>query len=660
MSAIDRINGLTGTLGVKAPVRAATTANITLSGEQTIDGVAVVAGDRVLVKDQTSTLDNGIWDAATGAWSRSPDFDGARDVLKGTMVLVSDGSTNASTAWSVATSGPVIGSAMTFTPAVFETASSVAFLQSGTGAVLTTVQADLRTGTIKASQFGALPSASAATNDAGIAAAIAEIVSRGGGTLLLDTPGTYDVSEPIVLYSKVYLLGLGSSATKVKLAASSNCNVIETHLFSTLTLQNKWVVSDGVPYGFGIESLTVDGNRTNQTSGNGVAFYGKGYHVGFDVKVVDAKEVGFYSEAGDVGGQFAPEDMPEGNIGKLQIYMSGKEGFLYRGPHDQPIHDVSVSQAGQDGVYDGVAFERVAGSYFGTTYITGSIHSYACTGRGISLRCNVLANMLTGENNDRDGVVFEAPAETTGNPGGGGSQVNWLEAYGNDNDDTGLYWGVRISGTACRIGNVRISSAGQAAGGLYVNSNYTSIGGGSAIGANATADGVGLKVDGSYNQVNLNVNNFDSGSAVGFESAGTAHSTYNVTLFNCSATGWLNSGASVSNHFTVSGFAASGTPFTQSSTFSTTDTFNVKFNYTAGGLGYSDWGSTSAIVLGETSQTVTHNGFTTPTASQIHLTQMEDWGANRMWIDNITATTFDVVTDSAVAAALSFAWRMEI
>ena len=45
----DRIDGLSAALAIKAPVRVATTANITLSGEQTIDGVAVVEHDRVLV-----------------------------------------------------------------------------------------------------------------------------------------------------------------------------------------------------------------------------------------------------------------------------------------------------------------------------------------------------------------------------------------------------------------------------------------------------------------------------------------------------------------------------------------------------------------------------------------------------------------------------------
>ena len=80
-------------LDTKDSVRVATTANITLSGTQTIDGVALSVGDRVLVKDQSSASENGIYVVAAGSWSRSSDFDEPSE-LKGAFTYVEEGTVN--------------------------------------------------------------------------------------------------------------------------------------------------------------------------------------------------------------------------------------------------------------------------------------------------------------------------------------------------------------------------------------------------------------------------------------------------------------------------------------------------------------------------------------------------------------------------------------
>lgn len=93
MAQEDRTTGLVGFSGMKVPVRLATTANLTLSGEQTIDGVAAVTGDRVLVKDQTDQTENGIYVVDTGDWNRAADCDGPYDLVQGSVVYVNAGST---------------------------------------------------------------------------------------------------------------------------------------------------------------------------------------------------------------------------------------------------------------------------------------------------------------------------------------------------------------------------------------------------------------------------------------------------------------------------------------------------------------------------------------------------------------------------------------
>jgi hypothetical protein len=94
-------------LDVKDSVRVATTANITLSGTQTIDGVSVIAGDRVLVKNQTTGSENGIYVAAAGAWSRSADADASAEVTGGLFTFVNEGTTNADSGWVLATNDSI-------------------------------------------------------------------------------------------------------------------------------------------------------------------------------------------------------------------------------------------------------------------------------------------------------------------------------------------------------------------------------------------------------------------------------------------------------------------------------------------------------------------------------------------------------------------------
>jgi hypothetical protein len=98
---LDRLQGALSTLGMKKPVRVATTAEITLSGLQSIDGVTVAEDDRVLVKDQSDLTENGPYVASSGAWSRPKDFDSPYDFVQGTLVPVAAGTVNVGTVWYV-------------------------------------------------------------------------------------------------------------------------------------------------------------------------------------------------------------------------------------------------------------------------------------------------------------------------------------------------------------------------------------------------------------------------------------------------------------------------------------------------------------------------------------------------------------------------------
>lgn len=130
----DRLTGLSDSAGFKTPVRAATTAAITLEALQTIDGIALADGDRVLVKNQSDTTENGIYVASTSEWERAKDFDGSTDIINGTQVRVNGGTANAGKVYAVSGTDPIIpgSSAMSFVVATIGPASSAAFTPTGT------------------------------------------------------------------------------------------------------------------------------------------------------------------------------------------------------------------------------------------------------------------------------------------------------------------------------------------------------------------------------------------------------------------------------------------------------------------------------------------------------------------------------------------------
>ena len=88
---------------IKLAARAVAKTAITLSGAQTVDGVAIVAGNRVLVAGQADAKTNGIYVAAAGAWTRATDADGAGELGSGTLIGIREGATEADSLWGLTT-----------------------------------------------------------------------------------------------------------------------------------------------------------------------------------------------------------------------------------------------------------------------------------------------------------------------------------------------------------------------------------------------------------------------------------------------------------------------------------------------------------------------------------------------------------------------------
>jgi hypothetical protein len=105
------VDGISAGIVNRTAVKVASTVNIaSLSTLLTVDGVVLTAGERVLVKNQTTTSENGIYDAAVGAWSRSSDSDTAGELLVGYYYFVTAGSTQAASSWTISTAPTTLGS----------------------------------------------------------------------------------------------------------------------------------------------------------------------------------------------------------------------------------------------------------------------------------------------------------------------------------------------------------------------------------------------------------------------------------------------------------------------------------------------------------------------------------------------------------------------
>jgi len=134
------VDSLVAGLKTRIITRVATTANISLTTDlengDTIDGITLVTGDKVLVKNQTSASENGIYDVvASGTASRNTDYDTITE-LAGQIVVIQEGTTNGDTIYLCTTdSDATLGTSdITFTkvePANTGTVTSVGLQDAG-------------------------------------------------------------------------------------------------------------------------------------------------------------------------------------------------------------------------------------------------------------------------------------------------------------------------------------------------------------------------------------------------------------------------------------------------------------------------------------------------------------------------------------------------
>lgn len=201
----------------KAPVRAATTANIaSLAGgaPNTLDGVTLAANDRILVKDQTTGSTNGIYvvttlgTGANGTWNRATDADSAAELPPGSIVVVQEGTTQADRLYMLATNGPITLGTTSLTFSAYGTS---------TGEIVTAGGGLTKTGTTL--DVGAGTGITVNANDVQIDTA--RVVRKWTGTIPTAT-GTVDTMTVTVSGSNVtFTHGTGNVAPRVTIRVGS-------------------------------------------------------------------------------------------------------------------------------------------------------------------------------------------------------------------------------------------------------------------------------------------------------------------------------------------------------------------------------------------------------------------------------------------------------
>ena len=103
---VDRRYGVVGGVAFKAPCACASTGNLTLSGAQTVGTVAATT-QRVLVKSQTDATENGIYVADSSDWERALDFNSNYDIVNGSLVYVTAGTSATKGIWAASVTDPL-------------------------------------------------------------------------------------------------------------------------------------------------------------------------------------------------------------------------------------------------------------------------------------------------------------------------------------------------------------------------------------------------------------------------------------------------------------------------------------------------------------------------------------------------------------------------
>jgi len=299
----------------KDSCRVATTANITLSGTQTIDGVAVVADDRVLVKDQTTASQNGIYVCAAGAWSRASDADADAEVTSGLTTFVEEGTLNSGAGYTLTTSGAIVVGTTSLT---FTKTSGGSVYGAGNGVVKSGTT--FHFGQSASYTVGALPYASGASTIGFISAVASGKVLKSNGENTVPLWASLDLTADVG--SSILHVANGGTGTStqftsgsVVLAGASGVYTEDNAGISFDTSTDRLTVGlitiSNIPdSGTGNEVVVSESGALKTQTINAGAWTGDtiwtsgndGPSSGLNADLLDGQEGSYYTTASNIGG----------------------------------------------------------------------------------------------------------------------------------------------------------------------------------------------------------------------------------------------------------------------------------------------------------------------------------------------------------------------
>ena len=231
-----------------ASVDVATTGQTTLSGLQEVDGITLTGGERVLVKNQSTASENGIYIADSGAWQRAEDYDGdpESEVRQGQIIPVLDGDTQANQLWVLITPDPIdVG----VTPLVFVRFSKPLDILAGNGISISQAGTQKTIGINLANESGLVVDINGLTVDENIAGTG---LNWDAGVINIDTTelGVLDAANGLSISGGTQTVVLGGTLS-TDTTIQGNDNSFSILNSSGITLSTSFNVFDGAALGLG-------------------------------------------------------------------------------------------------------------------------------------------------------------------------------------------------------------------------------------------------------------------------------------------------------------------------------------------------------------------------------------------------------------------------